>query len=73
MTVKAFRVVSMTSSFIRRRKRRQDDLQEFYRLYGVPGEVYLEKMGTFDFAPGAVDEMMARIEEAYGSEPKNDI
>jgi len=30
---------------------------------GTPGAVLVEHMGTFDFAPGAVDEMMHAIEE----------
>lgn len=72
MTVKSFRVVSLTSAFLRRRNRPHGDLEEFYRLYGVPGEVYLEHMGKFDFAPGAVEEMMARIEEAFEREPEDD-
>jgi hypothetical protein len=40
-------------------------------LYGIPGEVLLERMGTFDFAPGAVDEMMAAI-EAFKRVPEGD-
>jgi|tagenome__1003787_1003787.scaffolds.fasta_scaffold17799021_2 hypothetical protein len=30
---------------------------------GTPGEVLLEHMNDFDFAPGEVDEMMRAIEE----------
>lgn len=70
MVVKSFRVASVTAAFVRRRKQ-ENDLQEFYRLYGVSGDVYLEQMGKFDFAPGAVDEMMARIEEAFEREPED--
>jgi hypothetical protein len=65
MKVQAFRVISPAHAFFRRRKRQERNLQTFYRLYGVPGEVYLEQMDKFDFAPGAVDEMMAHIEEAF--------
>ncbi|MBN1284240.1 MAG: hypothetical protein JXB47_02475 [Anaerolineae bacterium] len=30
---------------------------------GMPGEVWLAKMDTFEFEPGALDEMMRAIEE----------
>lgn len=43
---------------------------ELDQLYGTPGEVLLERMGTFDFAPGAVDQMMAAIEEAFERAPE---
>lgn len=66
--IKTVRSIAMSHAFIRYRKRKPSDLEAFYRLYGVPGEVYLKLMGTFDFAPGAVDEMMARIEEAFEAE-----
>lgn len=39
---------------------------EFTHTYGTPGEEYLKRMGTYDFAPGALDEMTAAIEDAFG-------
>ena len=44
---------------------------EVDRLYGIPGEMLLERMGTFDFAPGAVDEMVTAI-EAFKRVPEGD-
>lgn len=46
--------------------------EELVRRYGTPGEVLLERMGTFDFAPGAVDEMMAAIEDAFERVPESE-
>jgi hypothetical protein len=43
---------------------------EIDRLYGTPGEVLLEHMGTFDFPPGEVEKMMATIEDAFERVPE---
>ncbi len=49
--LKTVRTISMSYAFIVYHKRKPSDLEAFYRLYGVPGEVYLEFMDKFDYAP----------------------
>lgn len=43
---------------------------EFDSLYGVTGDEMIAHMDTFEFAPGAVDEMMAAIDETFEREPE---
>lgn len=44
---------------------------DFIRIYGIPGEQLLERMGTYDFAPGAVAEMMATVDAVSECEPED--
>ena len=45
---------------------------ELDRIYGMSGDVMLDRMGSFDFAPGAIDEMMAAVDAAFEREPEGD-
>jgi len=45
---------------------------EVARVYGVTGEELLDRMDTFDFAPGAVADMMAAIDDTFEREPEVD-
>lgn len=75
-TLLRFTALSIVAQLLtkRRNAHRQEALSasEFTRLYGTPGEEYLKRMGTYDFAPGALDEMMAAIDAAFEREPEHE-